>query len=176
MYLYNVIVSLANLNLRVIKGDKGSGKFWNRDEGFMCWMFSNLYEENFWRGEVTEKSVGPLLPFLSAWESEPVPLSSYLGLRLNLGLAKGKGALLRSKVSGEVLSWPFHPLRPWLWSHVSLLCGWYLWNYPWLQPTPLVFYILAVASAVSSSRLLGPLLLTSGWPLLPPVHLPEGAF
>ena len=139
-------------------------------------VLKSLWRKFLKRVSDREQSVGPLLPFLCAWESEPVSLSSCLGVRLNLGLAKGKGALLRSKVSGEVLSWPFHPLKPWLWSHVPLLCGWYLWNYPWLQPAPLIFYILAVVSAVSSSRLLGPLLLTSGWPLPPPVHPPEGAF
>lgn len=139
-------------------------------------MFSNLHEKCLKRGSNREQSVGALLPFLSAWESEPVPLSSYLGVSLNLGLATGKGALLRSKVSGEALSWPFHPSRPWLWSHVSLLCGWCLWNYPWLQPAPLIFRISAMASAVSSSPLSWPLAVASGWPLLPPVHLPKGAF
>ena len=134
-------------------------------------MFSSLHEKFLKRGSNREQSVGPLLPFLSAWESEPVSLSSYLGVRLNLGLATGKGALLRSKVSGEAPSWPFHPSRPWLWSRVSLLCGWCLWNYPWLQPTPLIFYISAMASAVSSSRLSWPLAVAL-W-LAPPPSCPS---
>lgn len=114
-------------------------------------MFSNLHEKNFWRREVAENRVLVHFYHFCLPGSQPVPLSSSLGVRLNLGLATGKGALLRSKVSGESPSWPFHPLRPWLWSHVSLLCGWCLWNYPWLQPTPLIFYISAMASVVSSS-------------------------
>lgn len=139
-------------------------------------VLKSLWRKFLKRGSNGEQSVGPFLPFLSAWESEPVSLSSYLGERLNLGLAKGKGALLRSKVSGEVLSWPFHPSRPWLCSHVSLLCGWsfgitldsrqLLWffiSWPWL--------LLSLPRGY-----LGPLLLPSGWPLLLPVHLPEGAF
>lgn len=162
MYLYNVIVSLANLNLCVIKGDKGWGNFETVMKDLCVKCSQSSWKKFLKKGSSREQSVGPLLPFLSAWEST-CALSSSLGVRLNLGLSQVKVPFWG--VRAGVGLRPGHSTLEALALKPRFLALWLMpFRLPLTQPTPLIFYISAMASVVSSSRPSWPLAVALSWP------------